>query len=156
MRLHSVCKCGTLAPAVRSLPFSGTPPSRSASAPAGAIHPLRSFRKEETMLPDLVQHLANLTVFAILGAVAGTAFPIALVGRRTMRYAGHYLPERTQKKRQLVFWALIAACAAIPWIALALGQWFEGADIRQAHGVAMTMAALASMTYLVRRWRLYG
>ncbi len=156
MRLHSVCKCGTLAPAVRSLPFSGTPPSRSASAPAGAIHPLRSFRKEETMLPNLVQHLANLTVFATLGAVAGTAFPIALVGRRTMRYAGHYLPEGTQKKRQLAFWALIAACAAIPWIALALGQWFEGADIRQAHGVAMTMAALASMTYLVRRWRLYG
>ena len=156
MRVHSVCKCGTLAPAVRSLPFSGTPPSRSASAPAGAIHPLRSFRKEETMLPDLVQHLANLTVFAILGAVAGTAFPIALVGRRTMRYAGHYLPERTQKKRQLAFWALIAACAAIPWIALALGQWFEGADIRQVHGIAMTMAALASMTYLVRRWRLYG
>ncbi len=124
--------------------------------PRGRAHPLRSFRKEETMLPDLVQHLANLTVFAALGAVAGTAFPIALVGRRTMRYAGHYLPEKTQKKRQLAFWGLIAACAAIPWIALALGQWFEGADIHQAHGVAMTMAALVSMTYLVRRWRLYG
>ena len=124
--------------------------------PRGRAHPLRSFRKEETMLPDLVQHLANLTVFAALGAVAGTAFPIALVGRRTMRYAGHYLPEKTQKRRQLAFWGLIAACAAIPWIALALGQWFEGADIHQAHGVAMTMAALVSMTYLVRRWRLYG
>ncbi len=124
----------------------------------GRTHPLRSFRKEETMMPsDLMQHLANLTVFAALGAVAGTAFPLALVGRRTMRYAGHYLSQRTQKKRQIAFGTLIAACAAIPWITLALGQWFAGgADIPQGHVIAMTMAALASMTYLIRRWRLYG
>lgn len=108
------------------------------------------------MPSDLLHSLTNLTVFAVLGALAGTAFPVALVGRRTLQYAGHYLPERTRRKRRIAFWTLIAGCAAIPWVTLAVGQWFDGEDIRQAHAITMTAAALASMTHLIRRWRLYG
>jgi len=104
----------------------------------------------------LLANLADATFFFVLGALAGAAFPLGLLCRRALTRAAAIADRRAQARRRVVYAALLLACAALPWAVLWIGRWHDGAPIETMHAVALIAGSAASITYLLRRWRLRG
>jgi hypothetical protein len=104
----------------------------------------------------LAQNLGEFSLFLALGAVAGSAFPVALRCKRSLERTGHFLREAERARHRALHYCVLAACVAVPWVVLMLGQWIDGAHIGSAHAVALIGASVASVAYLFRRWGLTG
>jgi hypothetical protein len=104
----------------------------------------------------LVQNFAGVCLFLVLGVLAGTAFPLALLAKRTLERSGHFLTVSERGRRRVFFACLLAACAAVPWVVLWVGRWHDGEQIDMAHAAVLIVSSAATMAHLLRRWRLRG
>ncbi len=105
----------------------------------------------------LAHNLVDISLFAGLGVVAGVAFPLALLCKRTVELAGHHLPQKRRQRRILAYGFIFGACAALPLTMLYVGRWIEGSsNLAGPHAVAMILASAGTIVYLLKRWYLIG
>jgi hypothetical protein len=104
----------------------------------------------------LAQNFADFTFYGVLGALAGCAFPCALLLRRTLERSVFFATRSAELRRGLFFLVLITLCGALPWLVLWAGRWHEGGALAPAHALVLIASSLAMISLLLRRWRLYG
>jgi hypothetical protein len=105
---------------------------------------------------QFAQNFADFSFYAVLGALAGAAFPCALLLRRALARSLVLASRSEELRRGLFLLALVLACGAVPWSVLWLGRWHDGGPVEPAHALTMIACSLATISLLLRRWRLFG
>jgi hypothetical protein len=106
--------------------------------------------------PDLLAGaVLEPVLVAAMGALAGCAFPLALLARRAWRAGGDGLDPALRMRRHAFFASLVAGALTLPWLALGLVRWIDAGRVPPAHGLILVLTSLTVTVILLRRWRLH-
>ncbi len=100
------------------------------------------------------QNLADFSLYIALGIVAGGAFPLALVCKRSLQRTGHFLGAAERRRHRARHGAVLVCCLAAPWLVLFLGRLLDGAQVASFHLLVLIVSSMVTMGFLLRHWRL--